>query len=504
MRYVLKNQEMQTVDHETIHGIGIPGLVLMERASKAVADKAAQIADHSQRILIISGIGNNGGDALACTRILLEQDYLVDYVIVGNIEKASADLKLQLQILKNLGYFPIDCEDVNFHEYDLLIEGIFGVGLSREVGGVYKEVIERINACGKPVIAIDIPSGISGDSGKILGCAVHASSTVTFGGYKRGHLLYPGREYCGDIKLVSIGFHNQTIKKYATGYILEESDHLMPERKAYSNKGSYGKVLMITGSPGMAGAAFLSACAAYTVGAGLVQIYTASENRLALQELLPEAIISCYDSYDDSQLSHLLDWADVVCIGCGLGMGQISEKILKNVLKNVSCPCVIDADGLNLLSRNIELLNQCCAPVILTPHMKEMSRLTGWSIDTIMEDRFQALDQIIKQSGPDTKSSIICVLKDSRTVVAQTNRQRFVNLAGNNSMAKGGSGDVLAGTIAGLLAQHMAPFEATTVGVFLHACGGDEAKKSKGSYSVLARDLIQGMADAMKNAKECR
>ena len=158
MRYVLKNQEMQTVDHETIHGIGIPGLVLMERASKAVADKAAQIADHSQRILIISGIGNNGGDALACTRILLEQDYLVDYMIVGNIEKASADLKLQLQILKNLGYFPIDCEDVNFHEYDLLIEGIFGVGLSREVGGVYKEVIERINACGKPVIAIDSPS----------------------------------------------------------------------------------------------------------------------------------------------------------------------------------------------------------------------------------------------------------------------------------------------------------------------------------------------------------
>ena len=152
----------------------------------------------------------------------------------------------------------------------------------------------------------------------------------------------------------------------------------------------------------------------------------------------------------------------------------LDEKILTYVLKNISCPCVIDADGLNLLSRNIELLNQCCAPVILTPHMKEMSRLTGWSIDKIMEDRFQALDQIIKQSGPDTKSSIICVLKDSRTVVAQTNRQRFVNLAGNNSMAKGGSGDVLAGTIAGLLAQHMAPLKAAAVGVFLHACGGDE------------------------------
>ena len=214
MKYVLKNQEMQTIDQETIHEIGIPGLVLMERASKAVADEVMEVVDHTKRILVISGIGNNGGDALACTRILLEQDYLVDYMIVGNLEKASDDLKLQLQILKNLGYFPL--EEANFHAYDLLVEGIFGVGLSREVGGVYKEVIDRINACGKPVIAIDIPSGISGDSGKVLGCAVRATSTITFGGYKRGHLLYPGREYCGDTKLVSIGFHAQTIKKYAT------------------------------------------------------------------------------------------------------------------------------------------------------------------------------------------------------------------------------------------------------------------------------------------------
>ena len=208
------------------------------------------------------------------------------------------------------------------------------------------------------------------------------------------------------------------------------------------------------------------------------------------------------------ELPDLLEWADVLCIGCGLGMGPHSEELLKKVLENNKTPAVIDADGLNLLAKTdewgIEQIRMNPSGYVLTPHMKEMSRLTGWSIDTIMEDRFQALDQIIKQSGPDTKSSIICVLKDSRTVVAQTNRQRFVNLAGNNSMAKGGSGDVLAGTIAGLLAQHMAPFEATTVGVFLHACGGDEAKKSKGSYSVLARDLIQGMADAMKNAKECR
>ena len=294
---------------------------------------------------------------------------------------------------------------------------------------------------------------------------------------------------------------------------LEKSDvpAMLPQRKPDSNKGTYGKVLMITGSKGMSGAAYLSARAAYLSGAGLVRIYTEESNRAILQELLPEAVMTTY-SLDETEsfeeLPDLLEWADVLCIGCGLGMGPHSEELLKKVLENNKTPAVIDADGLNLLAKTdewgIEQIRMNPSGYVLTPHMKEMSRLTGWSIDTIMEDRFQALDQIIKQSGPDTKSSIICVLKDSRTVVAQTNRQRFVNLAGNNSMAKGGSGDVLAGTIAGLLAQHMAPFEATTVGVFLHACGGDEAKKSKGSYSVLARDLIQGMADAMKNAKECR
>ncbi len=422
MRYVLKNQEMQTVDHETIHGIGIPGLVLMERASKAVADKAAQIVDHSQRILIISGIGNNGGDALACTRILLEQDYLVDYMIVGNIEKASADLKLQLQILKNLGYFPIDCEDVNFHEYDLLIEGIFGVGLSREVGGVYKEVIERINACGKPVIAIDIPSGISGDSGKILGCAVHASSTVTFGGYKRGHLLYPGREYCGDIKLVSIGFHNQTIKKYATGYILEESDHLMPERKAYSNKGSYGKILIIAGNETMSGAACFAAEAAL------------------------------------------------------------------RVLKKGKKPLVIDADGLNIISRfNMKI--DYPYGTIMTPHLMEAARLMSCDITQIKEDLCQSAQDLAE------KYHCTAVLKDATTIVAREDDLVYINQSGNDGMATGGSGDILAGMITGLLGEGLSVHEAAVHGVYLHGLAGDHAKHDLGAYSMIASDIIAHIKD---------
>lgn len=505
MRYLPNGKQMSKADAHTIHEIGIPSLVLMERAALQIVETMHKKNISTEKSLIVCGSGNNGGDGFAVARLLTEQGKHADVLFAGKEASLSEECRCQKQIVENMGIsvfteFPDE-------EYTVIIDAVFGVGLCREITGHYKDVIDWMNLQDAEKVAVDIPSGICAATGKILGTAFRADLTVCMACVKLGCELFPGKSYAGESIPVAIGIDPKYFSnRLDVCYTFDKNDlgKLLPSRMMNSHKGSYGKVLMITGSPGMAGAAFLSACAAYTVGAGLVQIYTASENRLALQELLPEAIISCYDSYDDSQLSHLLDWADVVCIGCGLGMGQISEKILKNVLKNVSCPCVIDADGLNLLSRNIELLNQCCAPVILTPHMKEMSRLTGWSIDTIMEDRFQALDQIIKQSGPDTKSSIICVLKDSRTVVAQTNRQKFVNLAGNNSMAKGGSGDVLAGTIAGLLAQHMAPFEATTVGVFLHACGGDEAKKSKGSYSVLARDLIQGMADAMKNAKECR
>ena len=381
MKYVLKNQEMQTVDYETIHGIGIPGLVLMERASKAVADYAVQMIDHSKRILVISGIGNNGGDALACTRILLEQDYLVDYMIVGNLEKASDDLKLQLQILKNLGYFPL--ENANFHEYDLLIEGIFGVGLSREVGGIYKEMIERINACGKSVIAIDIPSGISGDSGKVLGCAVHAAITVTFGSYKRGHLLYPGREYCGNIKLVSIGFHNQTIKKYATGYTLEADDHLMPERKAYSNKGSYGKVLIIAGNETMSGAACFAAEAALRMGAGLVKVLSDVQNRSVLQTKLPEILFG-----ERKDLKESLNWCDCILFGPGIGVSEETKEMLEMILEEGTKPLVIDADGLNTISRYDMEINYPYG-LILTPHLMEASRLMSCDIMQMKEDLCQ-------------------------------------------------------------------------------------------------------------------
>lgn len=490
MKYVLKNQEMQTVDHETIHGIGIPGLVLMERASKAVADQAAQMTDHSKRILVISGIGNNGGDALACTRILLEQDYLVDYMIVGKIEKASDDLKLQLQILKNLGYFPLDSEDVNFHQYDLLIEGIFGVGLSREVGGVYKEVIERINACGKPVIAIDIPSGISGDSGKVLGCAVRAAVTVTFGGYKRGHLLYPGREYCGKTKLVSIGFHGQTIKKYATGYTLEENDHLMPGRKAYSNKGSYGKVLIIAGNETMSGAACFAAEAALRMGAGLVKVLSDARNRQVLQTRLPEVLFG-----ERKDLKEFLNWCDCILFGPGVGVSHETKEMLEVILKEGTKPLVIDADGLNTISK-YDMEIQYPYGVILTPHLMEAARLMSCNIAQMKDDLCQNAQNLAE------KYHCTAVLKDAATIVAQEHDLVYINQSGNDGMATGGSGDVLAGMIAGLLGGGLSVNEAAVHGVYLHGLAGDHARRDLGAYSMIASDIITHIKDVTGGSYE--
>lgn len=242
----------------------------------------------------------------------------------------------------------------------------------------------------------------------------------------------------------------------------------------------------------MAGAAYLSAMAAYAVGAGLVRIYTSEDNRVILQQLLPEAVITCYKDYEESDIRELLEWADTVCIGCGLGQSETSEQILLSVMKYIKAPCVADADALNLLSCHMELLRNVQAPIILTPHMMEMSRLTGKSVAELKADRVSAAERFAAEYPA------VCVLKDSRTAVSCHDRKTFVNLAGNSAMAKAGSGDVLAGVIAGLLAQGKNPYDAACLGVFLHACGGDEAREAEGAYSVLARDLITGIRQCMK------
>ena len=382
----------------------------------------------------------------------------------------------------------------------MIIDAVFGVGLSRKVEGRYRQVIEQMNRMRGTKFAVDIPSGLSATTGCILGCAFKADYTVTFQLKKIGLELSQGRTMAGRVIVPDIGIstdsicEDQEIVRTAGKDIYRK---MLPDRPEDSNKGTYGRLLVIAGSKGMAGAAYLNAHAAYMTGAGLVRIYTSSDNREILQTLLPEAIITTYEEYNKEELLSLLTWADSVCIGSGLGMSRLSEKILKTVIEYVKVPCLIDADGLNLLAENKNYLNQMAERrFVITPHMKEMSRLTGTPVEELKADRIQILKDFI------SRYRITCVLKDSRTLIASEEKGIRMNLTGNSAMAKAGSGDVLAGVISGWMVQGKEAEDAAELGTYIHGLSGDLAKFEKGVYSVMARDLIEYISKALMKLEE--
>ena len=384
--------------------------------------------------------------------------------------------------------------------YSVVIDAVFGVGLSRKVEGRYRQVIEQMNRMRGTKFAVDIPSGLSATTGCILGCAFKADYTVTFQLKKIGLELSQGRTMAGKVIVPDIGIstdsicEDQEIVRTAGKDIYRK---MLPDRPEDSNKGTYGRLLVIAGSKGMAGAAYLNAHAAYMTGAGLVRIYTSSDNREILQTLLPEAIITTYEEYNKEELLSLLTWADGVCIGSGLGKSRLSEKILKTVIEYVKVPCLIDADGLNLLAENKNYLNQMAERrFVITPHMKEMSRLTSTPVEELKADRIQILKDFI------SRYRITCVLKDSRTLIASEEKGIRMNLTGNSAMAKAGSGDVLAGVISGWMVQGKEAEDAAELGTYIHGLSGDLAKFEKGVYSVMARDLIEYISKALMKLED--
>ncbi len=490
---------MQRADEYTIQKIGIPSLVLMERAALKTVEVMKEKGISLDHCLVVCGSGNNGGDGFAVARLLYLEGKDVCAVFAGKETSMSEECRQQRQIASNLGVSVVT--NILPKEYTVVIDAVFGVGLSRTIEGHYKDVIEEMNQIHAEKVAIDIPSGISSFDGQVLGTAFHADLTVSFACEKLGTVLFPGSDYAGEVIPVEIGIGTKLFEENPeVCYTLEKSDlsKFLPDRKKNSHKGSYGKILMITGSKGMSGAAYLSARAAYISGGGLVQIYTEESNRTILQQLLPEAIVSTYTEYEEEKLQSLLKWADVICIGCGLGKSRTAGQILSYLMKYAEVPCVIDADGLNLLADHMELLPKEKKPFVLTPHMKEMAGLLGCTIPELGKNRFAALKEFTDSYG------VVCALKDARTLVAGKDRQMFLNTAGNSAMAKAGSGDVLAGVITGLLAQHVKVYEGTVLGVYLHACGGDAARERRGAYSVLAEDLTEGIAACIKKTEKGR
>ena len=491
--------QMKAADQYTIQKLGVPSLELMEHAAQACVQVLEDEKVDLSHVCVVCGSGNNGGDGFAIARILQNNRYSVEIFCVGNPEHYTEETQEQMHRLQECGgkiTYGMPQED----SYSVIIDAVFGVGLSRKVEGRYRQVIEQMNRMRGTKFAVDIPSGLSATTGCILGCAFKADYTVTFQLKKIGLELSQGRTMAGRVIVPDIGIstdsicEDQEIVRTAGKDIYRK---MLPDRPEDSNKGTYGRLLVIAGSKGMAGAAYLNAHAAYMTGAGLVRIYTSSDNREILQTLLPEAIITTYEEYNKEELLSLLTWADSVCIGSGLGMSRLSEKILKTVIEYVKVPCLIDADGLNLLAENKNYLNQMAERrFVITPHMKEMSRLTGTPVEELKADRIQILKDFI------SRYRITCVLKDSRTLIASEEKGIRMNLTGTSAMAKAGSGDVLAGVISGWMVQGKEAEDAAELGTYIHGLSGDLAKFEKGVYSVMARDLIEYISKALMKLEE--
>lgn len=493
--YVLDAAHMKEADEGTIEVLGIGQDVLMERAALAVVQCVKQ--HEVRKVLCVCGTGNNGGDALAVARILLMQGMQADVYLCGEQTKQKLSVRKQYDIFQKVGGRTLNA--LRFDEYDMIVDGIFGIGIDRPIEGDYAETINAINRAkehGSKVIAVDIPSGIHTDTGTVLGVAVRADETVAFAYYKPGHLLYPGSGYCGYVKVEDVGISNKYFydkKDMPFFTVARNTEVALPERKRDGNKGTFGRVLVIAGSSSMYGACYLSALAAFRMGVGLVDIYTHDVNRHAIQNMLPEAILHTYDQegIHEETLSKLIDRATCVVIGPGISTDENAVKLVDIVLKKCNKTIVADADALNCIAKKKELLDsQMFYPnrqVIITPHPGELSGLTGISIPELKKNYVEHVNSFAKEYR------LIVVGKDAGTVVSDGDKTYF-NQTGNDGMATAGSGDVLSGIIGALCAQKESGFDSAWKGVFLHGKAGDAVLSDSNRYSVMAGDIANALA----------
>ena len=509
---LVTREEMRELDRRTIEEIGILGLVLMENAGRGTAQIIKKrFGPEKKKVAIFCGRGNNGGDGLVVARYLKNWGWSVKVYLLSEKEKITGDAKVNLEVwLKMGGELKEILNEEELHlikeeieKFDLIVDALLGTGLKDEVKGISKEAIQLINALGKPVIAIDVPSGIDATSGKVLGVAVKATLTATFGLPKIGLLIHPGLEYTGELFVVDISIPQVLVEEMNLKHTLLDPQEIdlwpLRPRPLDTHKLSYGHLLIIAGSVGKTGAAAMAGEAALKMGTGLVTLGVPKSLNpifeVKLTEVMTYPLSDKEGVFSEEALKEVLEilpGKTALAIGPGIGTERGAKKLTLELLKLSRVPMVIDADGINCLVGELEVLKSKKAPVILTPHPGEMARLLGITSKEVQSQRIELSREFAKKYG------VILVLKGSRTVIAEPGGHVFINPTGNPGMASGGTGDILTGMIGGLLAQGMNPLEAAKLGVYLHGLSGDLAKEERGEVCLVATDLLKYLPQAIK------
>jgi NAD(P)H-hydrate epimerase len=509
---VLNTQQMREADRRTIDDIGIPAIVLMENAGRqAVAAMEAAFDDlPTSHVGVLCGRGNNGGDGFVVARTLVQRGVETSVFLLGGVADVRGDARTNLEVLGRIGLTVVEITnaqewELHFSEIsrcDLLVDAILGTGFHGQLNGLLETVVADVNGLGVPVVAIDLPTGVSADTADVAGEAIEASMTVTLAAPKIPLILPPADSHSGDLVIADIGIPLPLLDDVEGPYIelltRERMREIVPARAADSHKGDFGRVLVIAGSLGRSGAAHLSAIGALRSGAGLVTIATprsclpivAAMGAEYMTEPLEE---TASGTVDYGALDRILEFkADVIAVGPGLGQAPGTAAFVHGLVERAGVPLVLDADALNAFVGDPErLIGRDGVDMVITPHPGEMARLLNTSIEAVQHDRLRHATEFA------ARHRVHVVLKGHRTIIAGPDNRAFVNLTGNSGMATGGTGDLLTGMIAAWFAQLLDAEAACKLAVYLHGAAGDLAEADEGDVALVAGDLAARLGDAV-------
>jgi hydroxyethylthiazole kinase-like uncharacterized protein yjeF len=512
VRPVFTAAEMRAVDARAIGKLGIPGPRLMDRAGTGAAQEIARefAPIRGKRVMVVCGKGNNGGDGFVVARRLAARGARITLALAGRRSEVKGDAAGALgrwrgrveEVVAEPGLQALQRE---LARADVIVDALLGTGLSGPARGLVAEMIGLVNAAGRPVVSLDVPSGLGSDHGNILGPTVEATLTTTFAGLKRSLLVHPGARHAGRAVVVDIGIPAAEMERDITTFLLEEADvrRCFPPRRPDSHKGTFGHLLVVAGSIGKTGAAGLAGRAALRSGVGLCTIATAASQQPIVAGFGMEPMTEPLDETPGrtialtarARILELAERTDAIALGPGLSLDPETQELIRGLVVEVARPMVLDADGLSALAGHLDLLDRAAGPRALTPHPGEMARMLGGTVAEVQSDRLEVVRAFC------VRHRVALALKGAGTVIGGPDGAVFINPTGNPGMASGGSGDVLTGMVGAFLARGLDALTALQAGCFLHGRAGDTACAERGEEALIAGDIIEAIAVALGPAR---